>query len=299
MASTIIITGANVDRTQKNRFRLTLPQSQDFSRYKIGLSSLSIPYCWANLNVTNGLPVAVQTNGNFQIIWPNGSGPLTFNVSCPADSFFEVSDLNGFLQFFCLTNNLYLVNAAGQPVYYMSLNVNQARYAVQFNSIPLPTTLGTYTYPPGATWTLPPTPQTPQIVVPGGGGYNNGTFSSFLGFSSGTWPAVSQTTTYSKISDFVPTVSYITTIFVTTSLANNTMSIPTSVIYSFSPNGVAFGANIVETPLMQCIFLECMGCTNSIDLQFFDQAFNPLNIIDPAGMAATLTLIPKSERIIQ
>ena len=297
MAFTITLAGSKnlISSSQPNRYSINCIESIDWSKYKVGLTSMSMTYCWANINVVNASIVSMQTNGNFSYIWPNGAGFTTYSCTPPNNSFWEVSDLNLFLRQQMLSNLTYLIDSNGNPVYYISIAVNSATLGCQVNIDPLPTSLGTYTQPAGAAWSLPSVKTTPQLVVPGtiAAGYNNGTFGSFLGFASGTFPSSVQTTAYSAISTYVPTVSPISTVYVQTNVCMNRYNQQSNVVYTLTGVNTAFGALIVENPNNTAVFYDCNGFSNNLTVTFVDQNFNILQILDPASVNVVLTFMPK------
>ena len=299
MSSSITITGSvNAVSGQTNQFQTFIPQGQDFNGQKVAMSSLAIAYCWPNINNTVGQPVALRSNGNFSYIWPNGAGFLTYTVTAPTNSFWEITDLNAYLQSVMVANKTYLIDSSGNPVYFISIQVNQSRYGVSVNITPVPTSLGTYTMPASSGWSLPTgSAATPSIIVPGVGAYNNGTFGSFIGFVNGTYPPAPQSTFYSAVSSFPPTVSPVSTIIVTSNLCDNKYNANRNVIFSFTPSNTGFGEVIVQEPLNTAVYYNCRGQTNIIQLNFYDQNWQPLNILDPVSMTAVLTFKPQNEQI--
>ncbi len=159
------------------------------------------------------------------------------------NGFYTNSDLNSYLQQYCITNGLYLINASGQYVYYCEFLTNSNYYAIQFNAYSIPTALPAgWTQP--ANWIgYPAVAYTPQLIVP------STNFRNVIGFNTGTYPSVQQTTTYSKLSDFVPQVSPVQSIILSCSLLSNQYSNPRTALYSFSPAGTAFGSLIQSNPI--------------------------------------------------
>ena len=277
MTSSITLTGSiNAVSGQANQFQTFIPQGQDFNGQKVCMSSLAIAYCWPNINNTKGQPVALVTNGNFSYIWPNGAGFLTYTVTAPSNSFWEITDLNAYLQSVMVSNKTYLIDSSGNPVYFINIQVNQSRYGVSVNITPVPTSLGTYTMPASSGWSLPTgSAATPSIVVPSGAAYNNGTFGSFIGFASGSFPPAPQSTFYSAVSSFPPTVSPVSTIIVTSNLCDNRFNTNRNVLFSFTPSNTQFGEVIVVEPLNTAHYYPCRGQTNAVQLSFYDQNWQP------------------------
>lgn len=297
MSTSITITGATGQTSQLNQFQTTIPEGSNFNNMKIGVSSFAIAYSWPNINAIGSSVVNLRTNGNFQYVWYQSTGAVTVTCTAPNNSFWETSDLNAFLHAQMLANKHYLVDSTNNPVYFMTIENNRSVYGIQINCTPIPTSLGTYTYPSGATWTLPATASTPQLIVPSPSAYNNNTFGSFIGVNAGTYPAATQTTFYSKVSDFTPTVSPVSTVLMTSNLCNNKMSSNRNVVFTFTPSNTSFGEIIVENDRNTCNYYDCIGQTNSVQVSFYDQNWNPLTILDPASLVVTLTIKPKNDAI--
>ena len=237
---------------------------------KIALDSLSMYYSWPSITAANG-------NNTFQYIWPfntSPAGPITNTVTIP-DGFYTIADLNSYLQYVMISNTHYLVDASGNYVYYLNFSTNSVRYAVQLDVSPLPTSLGTYTYPSGATWTLSGTATYPQIVIP-----TTNSISKIIGFTAGTYPSTTTgTTTYSEISSFTPQVTPVSSVVVTCSLLNNRYSIPNNLLYSFAPN-TTYGSQINIIPPSKTFVDMSGGKVSEFSITFLDQNFNKLKILD-------------------
>jgi hypothetical protein len=248
---------------------------------KIALDSLSMYYSWPSITSTNG-------NNTFQYVWPFNSSTTT-TVTVP-DGFYTIEDLNAYLQYIMIANKHYLVDSSGNYVYYLNFSTNSVRYAVQLDVSPLPTALGTYTYPSGATWTLSGTATYPQIVIP-----SSNSISNIIGFNAGTYPSTTTpaTSTYSKISDFTPQVTPVSSVVVTCSLLNNSYSIPNNLLYSFAPN-TTYGSQITITPPSKTFVDMQGGKVSEFSISFLDQNFNKLKIQDN-NVVILLTIATKDE----
>jgi len=250
---------------------------------KIALDSLSMYYSWPSITSTNG-------NNTFQYVWPFNSSTTT-TVTVP-DGFYTIEDLNAYLQYIMIANKHYLVDSSGNYVYYLNFSTNSVRYAVQLDVSPLPTALGTYTYPSGATWTLSGAATYPQIVIP-----SSESISKIIGFNAGTYPSTTtpatSTTVYSKISDFTPQVTPVSSVVVTCSLLNNSYSIPNNLLYSFAPN-TTYGSQITITPPSKTFVDMQGGKVSEFSISFLDQNFNKLKIQDN-NIVILLTIATKDE----
>lgn len=250
-----------------NTYRYTFPQgSVKFEGSKVAVANVNMYYSWFNITSANN-------NNTFQIIWPIGAGTSTYTLTLQ-DGFYDVTGLNSYIQQFCITNGLYLINGSGQYVYYIELIENSNYYSVQLNTYSIPTSLpATYTAP--SNWPgYPITAYTPQLVV------QSNNFTNIIGFNAGTYPSPQQTTTYSKLSDFTPQVTPVQSVILACTLLNNRYSNPSTVLYSFTPGGITFG-NLIESSPNQYSFVDIQdGFYPYFDVQFLDQDFNFLSIND-------------------
>lgn len=264
----LIINGTSlVSDAFQNKYRYDFPVGNvNFNNSKISISNISIPYSWFNIT-------AVNDNQTFSFIW-EGPASVQYDVTID-EGFYDVSTLNAYLQDFCVTNNLYLIDGSGDYVYYLEFVENSTYYAVQFNSYPIPTALPAgYTAPAG--WAgYPAVASTPQLIINA-----DDSFGDVIGFDAGTTPAVAQATSYSKLSDYTPQVSVVQSLILTCNLLNNRYSVPNTVLYSFSPTNVSFGSLITSEPAAHEFIDIQDGTYPYIEIAFLDQAFNPIYIRD-------------------
>ena len=247
-----------------NVYRYVFPGSASFKNAKIAVSNVQIYYSWQNINT-------YYSNNTLSIIFPTGSGTTTLNITIPSGSY-SVADLNAYIQSQMVTNKFYLIDSNGNYVYYLELVENAVLYSLQLNTFPVPTSLPSGYTNPG--WSLPTTSYTPQLIVP------STSIQSLLGFTAGTYPPTQQTTTYSAISTSTPQVSPVSSVLLGCSLVCNRLSNPQSVLYSFSPGGVSYGS-LIQSNAYQYSWVDIQdGTYNSVDITFYDQNFNALQIID-------------------
>lgn len=246
---------------------------------KVALDSLSIYYSWPSITSSNG-------NNFFQYKWINGT---TYDVTIP-DGFYTVDDLNSYLQYTMIANTHYLVDTSGNNVYFLNLSTNSARYAIQLDASPVPASLGTYTYPSGNTWTVTGTATYPQLIIP-----STNTFKDIIGFNADTCPSAQTpaSSTYSKISDYTPQVTPISSVVVTCSLLNNPYSIPNNLLYSFSPN-TTYGSQINIAPPSKTFVDMQGGKVSEFSVTFLDQNFKRLPIKD-SNVVILLTIAKENE----
>lgn len=237
---------------------------------QICITNLNIFYSWFNFNQN------LYNNTLFTYTWIDGT---THNVLIP-DSNLNLTDLNAYFRSVMVSNNHYLISGSNQ-VFYLELTLNVSKYAVQFNALTVPTsgqatTLG-LTQPVGATWAFPVSVITPQINI-----LTTNNFNKVIGFNAGTYPILPSVTNYSKLSDFSPQVSPITSLIVTCSLVDNDIAIPNELIYCFPIPESDFGS-LLSPQINEFSFIQAKtGYFSTISVEFRDQNFNQVEINDPS-----------------
>lgn len=155
MVATIVLNQNNlVADGNNNTFVYRFPNSVAFPHHEIAVQSVSMFYSWANIDIT-------LANNQFTIYFPTnsagaistGSGQVSsYTITIPTGQY-EITDLNALLQYYCIKNGWFFINASGQNVYYVEMFVNATRYAVQINTFPLPLS-SNFTYNSGTgIWT--------------------------------------------------------------------------------------------------------------------------------------------------
>lgn len=297
MPSTIILNQANIFPDGKNSSLVyRFPNSVSFPHHEIAIQSVAMYYSWENINA---LPLA---NNTFSITWRVGALNSTVAYIIP-DGLYEVSDLNKFLQFTFIQAGEFLISPSGQNVYFAEWLINANQYAVQMNTFPVPTQaiggfvvqldgsfLGTlapwvgYKTPladfAGGTLAFPGFPDTvfnPSIIIP-----NN--LNKILGFTVPN-PFISSLnlgvgTNLSFLSNVAPQVQPNSSAYLSLSNISNKYAIPSSVIYSISPQ-VGFGEQIIEQPPQFAWNKLLSGTYNEIRLQILGIDYQALTILDP------------------
>jgi hypothetical protein len=154
------------------------------------LSSAQIPY--SIFNITDA-----YNNNRFRLSFPTGALATSytdFNITIP-DDFYAIEDFTAYMQQYAITNELYLINANGENVYYTpAFYLNSVNYAIQILLYAVPRSL-----PVG--WTQPSnwigystytSNRTPHIHI-----LANLNFGDYIGFATGVHPTPTlQTTDY-------------------------------------------------------------------------------------------------------
>ena len=242
--NTIVLNQTNiVSGSNNNTLVYKFPNSILFDNHEIAVQSISMYYSWQNINAS---PLA---NNTFTYSWIVGVTSTTYTVSIP-DGLYEIAQINAYMQFRMIQNGTYLINSAGQNVYYAEFLVEPTRYAINIITFPVPTSL-----PVGWTAPLanvqsgslafvgfPTTTFNPVVTIPA-------SFNLIMGYVAGFATAVNTgvNTILSYFSTVAPQVAPVSSLLVTCSNIDNRFAIPNNVIYSIVPN-VGFGQLINMTP---------------------------------------------------
>ena len=230
------------------------------------ISNVTIPYSWFNLNSS------LYSNTSFQYTFPTSSGTVTFSVNIP-NGFYDVDNINEYLQSVMIKNKQYLVNASGQYVYYITLAYNTTYYGVQLKCYNVPTSLPTgYTNPSGMTFSS--TTSTPQLIV-----LSTNNFGTIIGFSTGTYPSVPQTTTQTVLSNTTPNGSPVNSLIMRCNLIDNSVAMPSDIVDSI-PIDAVFGANVTYQPNFPKWVKLKAGKYSYMTVQFVDQDNNAIQAND-------------------
>jgi hypothetical protein len=263
----IIINGSNlVSDSFNNKFRFDFQGGQiDLSRAKMSLSNISLYYSWFNIT-------AAQTNNVFQISFPKAAITL-YTLTIP-DGSYSIDQLNAYVQFFSIQNGLYLINAAGDYVYYIEFQTNSSLYAVQINLFPLPLALpGGWTNPGGLTFNA--VSQTPQVIILS----NN--FTNIVGFSAGTYPAAPALVQTSITSNITPQVSPVQSLILAVDILNNRVASPSTLLYSFSPAESSGFGTLINSRVSEYFWVPIRsGNRSSFVVSILDQNGDAIKLND-------------------
>jgi hypothetical protein len=256
-----------VSSPSNNVYQYDFPNgSVNFQNCSVAVQSIQMYNSWYNITAARG-------NNSFSFIHPVAAGYNTVNLTIP-DGNYSLPQLNAFLLDYLIDNNYYLVNPAGDIVVYLQLIENPTFYKIQFNSFLVPTALPGGWSDPSGLFSFPLVSETPQLIVP------NTLFTELIGFNAGTYPAAPSITDYTKLSDFTPQISPVSSIILNCNLAENYYANPQTSLCSFSAAGVVFGGLIDYAP-SEFSFIKIQdGSFFNIRIEFTDQVYRPLNIRD-------------------
>lgn len=246
-------------------YRYSFPTGIQFNQAKVAVTNVSMYYSWYNITAVNG-------NNTYQYTFTQSGVTTTYTVTMP-DGYYSVSDLNTFLQADMISNGLYLVDSSGDFVYYLEILENPTYYALQFNTFAFPTALPSgYTNPNSLTFDG--TAYCTQFIIPATN------FSTLVGLTAGTYPAVVGAADVSTLSDLIPQIDPVESMILSTNLINNRFSNPPTLMYPFTTGGVSFGSLISSSP-NNLLYLDVQsGQYNEIEICFLDQNYNKLPMRD-------------------
>ena len=196
-----------------------------------------------------------------------------YDITLP-DGFYTTTSLNAYLQQFCVSNGLYLIeNSTQNNLYYINVLFNPTYYANQIILKPIPTSLPSgFTAP--ANWAGYPTvSRTPYVEI-----LSTNHFGKFLGFTAGNY-GFNSTIAYSGNSNQTPVGSTVNSLVIRCSLVNNNVSSQTDVVDAFAING-DFGRNLnFNNNIEKWIKLNA-GRYSSFTVSIVDQNMNDIQILD-------------------
>ena len=290
---TLVLNETNlVPSFYNNQFMYKFPVgSVLFKDKQIAINSIRIYYSWFNINFQ------VYSNATCSYTWFDGktyyftTGSTVGNIP---NMFADIAVLNTYLQYVFIQNKHYLINSAGQNVYFIELKANAQYYNVQLNIFALDAAIAstnTWSLPAGATWVIPAAPQTPYFNV-----LSTSNFNALIGFNYGVYPPTLQTSNYSINSQITPQIAPVTSLITLCSLINSPYSTPSQIIYSFSPD-VPFGTQIISDPPNFSFQDIQQGYVTQFSITFVDQDGRNIQLID-TNLLIVLLIKDKQEYLL-
>lgn len=244
------------------------PRNVDFSKIEVALSDISIYYSWQSIT-------SEYNNNKFSFTFPAAGTTInTYNITLSSGTY-SANDLNNYLQWFCIQNNLYLINnTTGDFRYFLTIQENSAQYAIEFLSFPVPVSIPAGFSTPVGWGGFPTSATRPQLII------NNTGFGQIIGFNNGTYPATAiGASPFSKISDFVPQLSPVQSVIILLDAVSNPFASNNGVIGTINSKGTNYGS-LISYSAPEYNWITCQGMRNEITVRFVDQLFRPLKIID-------------------
>jgi len=255
----IIINKNNLDNQNglKNRYVYKFSNSQKL-KGRISLSSIIMPYSTPNIYVNNCSFTIRYNNINTSIKIPTG--------------FYTIPELNYYLQFSMkmTSNNIPYNIVNGIEIFFINILYNVSYYSVEIRVSPA-TLVGTQGKA-GSIYTN----NTPQIRF-------DDKLNEIVGFPINQFfPPSIQLVAYSTISkdyNIIPNLSPSNVYTVLCNIVNNNISIPTNIMYSFTPN-TTYGSNINERPNTLLYVNINEGSYDKLVIELYDEFNQPLVILD-------------------
>ena len=167
---------------------------------------------------------------------------------------------------------------AREVLYYITIASNVIRYTDQIDILFVPSMMPSgYTYPDGATWSLPVQPTYPQIILSPG-------LMKIFGFKSQSQFPPSQTVTTvenkSYLSDTYPVLSPVFAYTLGCNWVNSPFSQDPRVLYSV-PLSKSFG-ELLNAELSNSTLVSVFPRSyTTLDIYIMDQDLNPIVLVDP------------------
>lgn len=250
-----------------NRFYLSIPNGINLRDHQIALQKINTYYSFPNIDSNNYQAATIE--------WDVGGVYSSFEWNLTVNyNYSTVAELNNALQQFCIDNGLYLINGSDN-VYYLTLTANPNSYGVDLVLYPVPTSLPSGYSEPSNFVGYPSSTTTPKITF-------KSDFNKIVGY-----PATTEydggAVQFSYTSAFSPQLSPVSSILVSCNLAHNQLALngSSSIMNTFTTKDTAYGSSIVVEPPHIVWFDINSNISSLLIVEFFDQNYNRLNLLDP------------------
>lgn len=288
---TIVLNKLNVvPNTQNTKYVYRFPKPFVADSHEVALSSLNMYYSFPNIQKN-------YKNNIFSYMWWDHLGNLTSrqDIIIP-DGNYSISVLSDYIHSQMFLRGHYLKDASNQDnIYFISMIENPTYYATQITFTSMyakgTTDAGT-TYinenPPSQVydnegvlvwtgWDFPNVKQYPQVLFD-----DSYTMTDFLGFKAGLYPSSNTlvTTTFDILGQIAPATYPVSAINVQSNLCKSEIAIPDNILFSFSQGNSSYG-DLINIEPKNLIWMRIPdGFYSDLQLQFVDQEFNPMLILD-------------------
>ena len=250
---------------------------------KICLSNTTLPYSWFNISPQ-------WANQTLTIYWVSGVTITAYPITIVA-GFYTTTDINNYIQQFCILNGLYLINASGKYVFYIAITTNLNAYANQIILTAIPNSLPSgYTAPSS----FPGYP-TASGATMGISFASSGSVGPLLGFAGGSGygsVSVVNTTNVSSLSTQTPVATPVNSIIIRCNLCFNPVTMPSDILDSI-PINTTFGSNITYSPQFERWITIQDGTYSSVQISLYDENLIPLQAQDSHSL---FTLMIETEK---
>lgn len=292
MSFILCLNSTNVVSSSNTSFRYNfLTGNLKLKNAEMCISTLTMPYAFFNVS-------SYYSNKTFSITFPTAAStatPTAITASQPVagittlpDGFYSVTDIQNYIQQTCINNGWYLVDGAGNYVFYTYLTYNATYYSVQLVQSLVPTALPAgWSNPAGLTFNA--VSRTPTLSLAA-----TGSISKILGFPAGvSYPAAPSATAYSYIGTLTPVGSTINSLVARCNIISNEVVIPSDILDGF-PINATFGSNITYEPSFEKWVTIRDGTYSSLTFTISDQNLNDVNSQDPN---CSITLMIRQKKI--
>lgn len=289
-----------------SRYVYNFPKPIVLKDAQISLQSVG---CWVSWYNVCGKD---NSNYNNNIMYYRWFDDILYSIVFPSGNY-TFESLQCYMQWIFISRGHFLIDANLDYVFFIEMLRNPTFYTCNLILYPEPIALGTYTYPPNATWTITENGLTPQVYIPLYLGQTNttqfsageiaemealdGTDSNFgrlLGYTAGKYPTAPQTTTQVFNSQNVSVLDTISGFTLTCSIVNNPYSNPQRLLQTFSFPKQTFDYYL-EYAVPEYVWCECYdGTHTSIQIDITDQYGNPVRLLD-TNLIITLLIKDKNE----
>jgi len=251
-----------------NTYEIDLANTTDLSNFQVSVANLYVYYSWFNINDTS------LKNNIFQLRIPNASGSTLYTLTIPNGAY-NITDLNNFLQFWFIENNIYLVNSiTGLNTYYAALVVNPTTYKIDLITSVVPQSLPAGFTNPGLSFASLANQHIQMTIM------STNSFGALLGFSNGSYPSSSTNVgVKTSSSNLIPNLSPISMIKLYLSCVYNPLSANSTLLHTFSSQGASIGTLIDASP-NEAQWTPCIGFHKTLRVQLFDQLGRVLDLLD-------------------
>lgn len=257
-----------------NTWRYSFPGSAcNFKNVEGSIQSISLYNSEFNVDSSQ------FANTSFQIEMPTAATTSTISVNLQ-DGYYLYADINRNIQTALVTAGAYLIDASGNQVFYIQIEENSTYYACQPDCSATPTSLPTgYTRPATGLYSttgtgLPSTSRVPRLII------NNANFGSLLGFTAGTYPTNSSTTSTSLLSNTIPAISPSTSYVVHCDLIKNDFVISGDIMAVFDKGDAGIGKQIQYFPSHETWCRTHDGARSTLTISIWNQNNQPVKFRD-------------------
>lgn len=259
----------NSSKIESNGFNNTF--QHDFIGSSVNLKNAEVAI--HSISMYNSVfNIDAQAYGNNVVIvrMPTGSTVSNRTITLP-DGMYSYTDMTRFIQSQLRTAGAFLINQDGLEVHYVQITENRVYYAAQVDLSQVPSTLPAgWSRPANGLYSvnglgLPTSTRVPILSI------GSIEFGKLIGFQVGEYPATSQSTLQSFLSNQIPQIHPVSGYLLRCSLIDNKFVMPQDVLGSFDTQGTEAGQLISYRPNEYSWTPIADGSYPSIRLTIVDQ----------------------------